>query len=52
MSIDMGELERIALSGLMPFGQETTNGLRVPPKWAATSLVLRNGVDPAHAQPA
>ena len=26
-------------------------GLRVPPKWAATSLVLLNGVQPAQAQP-
>ena len=29
-----------------------TSGFRVPPKWAATSLVDRNGVLPAQAQPA
>src|SRR5208337_3150868 len=37
---------------LIPIGQETTIGLRVPPKCAATSLVDRKGVLPAHAQPA
>ena len=52
MSLTWWNCDRGVLSGLMPFGQETTIGLRVPPKWAATSLVDRNGVPPAHAQPA
>ena len=52
MSTQWVNCERTALSGLMPFGHETTIGLRVPPKCAATSLVLLKGVQPAHAQPA
>ena len=35
---------------LMPLGQWTTSGLRVPPKWLATCLVHWNGVSIAHAQ--
>ena len=52
MSLTWWNCDRGVLSGLIPLGQETTIGLRVPPKCAATSLVDRNGVLPAHAQPA
>ena len=52
MSLTWWNCDRGVLSGLIPFGHETTIGLRVPPKCAATSLVDRNGVLPAHAQPA
>ena len=52
MSLTWWNCDRGVLSGLIPFGQEMTIGLRVPPKCAATSLVDRNGVLPAHAQPA
>ena len=52
MSLTWWNCDRGVLSGLIPFGQEITIGLRVPPKCAATSLVDRNGVLPAHAQPA
>ena len=34
----------------MPFGQEMTRPLRVPPKWLATCLVHWNGVLVAQAQ--
>ena len=36
---------------LMPLGQWTTIGLRVPPKWLATCLVHWNGASIAQAQP-
>ena len=52
MSLTWWNCDRGVLSGLIPFGQEMTIGLRVPPKCAATSLVERNGVLPAQAQPA
>ena len=52
MSLTWWNCDRGVLSGLIPFGHEMTIGLRVPPKCAATSLVDRNGVLPAHAQPA
>ncbi len=35
----------------MPFGQWTTIGLRVPPKWLATCLVHWKGASIAQAQP-
>ena len=38
-------------ASLMRAGQETTIGLRVPPKWDATCLPHWNGVFIAHAQP-
>ena len=52
MSLTWWNCARGVLSGLIPFGHETTSGLRVPPKWEATSFVYWNGVSPAHAQPA
>src|SRR6516225_3812522 len=39
--------ERGVASGLICLGQETAIGCRVPPKWAATSLVDLYGVEPA-----
>ena len=42
---------RISPFALIPFGQWTTSGLRVPPKWLATCLVHWNGASIAHAQP-
>ena len=36
----------------MPRGHDTAIGCRVPPKWAATTLVDLYGVLPAQAQPA
>ena len=36
----------------MRFGQDTTIGLRVPPRCEATCLPHWNGVLPAHAQAA
>ena len=37
--VDVIELRARLLSALIFFGQETTSGLRVPPKCEATSLV-------------
>ena len=42
---------RISPFALIPLGQWTTIGLRVPPKWLATCLVHWNGASIAHAQP-
>ena len=39
MSLTWWNWARGVASGLMPFGQEITSGLRVPPKCEATSLV-------------
>ena len=52
MSLTCENCARGVRSGLMPLGHEMTIGLRVPPKCEATSLVWRNGVLPAQAQPA
>ena len=52
MSLTWWNCDRGILSGLMPLGHETTSGLRVPPKCAATNFVDLNGVLPAHAHPA
>ena len=52
MSLTWWNCARGVRSGLMPFGQEMTIGLRVPPKCDAISLVCWNGVLPAHAHPA
>ena len=41
---------RAAALSLMRAGQETTIGLRVPPRWEATCLPHWNGVLPAQAQ--
>ena len=42
---------RISPFALIPLGQWTTIGLRVPPKWLATCLVHWKGASIAHAQP-
>ncbi|MNT74500.1 hypothetical protein D3C72_2133250 [compost metagenome] len=52
MSLTWWNCERGVVSGRMPRGHDTTSGVRVPPKCAAISLVLWNGVEPAQAQPA
>ena len=50
MSMTWWNCERISPRALMPFGQEMTMPLRVPPKWLATCLVHWNGVFIAQAQ--
>ena len=49
MSITWWNCDRISPLALMPFGQEMTRPLRVPPKWLATCLVHLNGVLVAQA---
>jgi hypothetical protein len=52
MSLTWWNCARGVPSGLIFAGQEIAIGERVPPKWAATSLVDLSGVLPAQAQPA
>jgi hypothetical protein len=52
MSLTWLNCDRGVPSCLILAGQETTIGLRVPPKSEAISLVYLNGVLPAQAKPA
>ena len=50
MSMQWVNCDRSPPASLIRCGQETTIGLRVPPRWEATCLPHWNGVLPAHAQ--
>ena len=50
-SITCPNCVRISFFALMPFGQETTMPLRVPPKSEGTCFIQPNGLSKATAQP-
>ena|GEM_PF-6935385 len=50
MSVAWVNWDRRVPTSLIRSGQETTSGLRVPPRWEPTCLPHWNGVFPAHAQ--
>ena len=51
-SITWPNCVRISFFALMPFGQDTTMPLRVPPKSEGTCFIQPNGASRATAQPA